>query len=225
MGTSSGIVAIRVSGTTAEKLAILATVCDYEIPCDSNEYSIHNHNAYIEDVEINCGLRFFDNDETAVEAAELTEDQRIDFIEKLNVDLYIEAAGPYAASENPYEYIENLKSIGLFERMAQAAPTASFTATLQIDDYIDDSSKKCQELRGDFSNGQLQLRYRNWKDVFEEDEELFWGEEDEDEDDMLTEHMDSENDYSEDKFWDASHTEWDSCEYYDPVTKTYYKKP
>lgn len=231
MSMASGCFAVKISGTVQEKLAVLTAVRDYECPDDSEEYRVNGHCAYLEAVELNKQLRFFGGDESAEAVEDLTEEEIRSFVEGLTGALYVEADGPYGAGEEPYGNIDDLKAVGLFETMAEAAPGAAFTGLILFSDsgaYDEEGRIVHQELHGAFCEGKLNLRYRSWIEVLEEEDE-----EDEDWDDDWEENAeedwseDSEEDcdeledYSEADFWNPDNKQWDSTVVYDPAAKTY----
>ena len=236
MSLISSSIAVKISGTVQEKMAVLAVIQDYECLSGSREYGAKGRGVYLETVELNSQLRFFGGDESAEAVEDLEEEEIRNFVEGLTGDLYVEADGPYGVGDEPYGNIGDLKTVGLFEAMAEAAPGAAFTGLILWSDnsaYDEESRIVHQELFGALSDGRLRLRYRSWDEVLEADEEDeadddddFWGEDwEEDAEEELPEDeedvwVEPEN-YSEADFWNTDEKEWDSDVIYDPVAKVY----
>lgn len=107
---------ITVRGNKEELLAILKVLRSFET--DNHEQYRNNRDcAYLEGVEANC-------EADSCDVADATDDELVEFLEEAGNELEINSAGPWGAFFDPSD-------IGLFERLAEAAPNAYFTGLIE----------------------------------------------------------------------------------------------
>ena len=123
--------AITVQGTPEELSAILKVLRAYETE-KLEQYRAQHNCGYLEDVAASGAGG-------ECSTAELTDDEIEAFAAEAGAEITVDAGGPWGAFNFPGD-------IGLFEAMADAAPTAAFKG--QIDGFITGADVSCRaELR------------------------------------------------------------------------------